>query len=76
MKSSKFKFIFVLVSSVLVFTLISYTSGSTRKVTLFESLISSLTTLPQNGFTYLKSWVSKDTNFLVKLMSLRLKMMN
>lgn len=63
MRGSKFKFIFVLISIILTFVLISYTSGATRKVTLFENIISRLTILPQDGFVYLKKWISNDSSF-------------
>lgn len=71
MKSTKFKFIFVLISIILVFVLISYTSGNTRKVTVIEGLLSSIITLPQNGFAYLRNWVVKDASFFSQIDELK-----
>lgn len=48
---------------IFVFIAIGFTNGNNRKVTIVESIISGAVTLPQKGFTYLKNWVTKDTDF-------------
>lgn len=64
------KFILVLFI-VFIFIIIGFTNGNNRKVTIVESVLSSAVTLPQKGFTYLKNWITKDTDFFAQIDELK-----
>lgn len=54
-----------------IFVIIGFTNGNNRKVTIVESVLSSAVTLPQKGFTYLKNWITKDTDFFAQVEELK-----
>lgn len=70
MRESKFKKFFVIVFIIVVFILIGFTNGNNRKVTVIESVLSELITLPQKGYTYAKNWITKDMDFFKQVKSL------
>ena len=61
--NKKFKNILFWLFIILLFVGISYTNGKNRKVTLVESVFSAVVTLPQKGYTYVKNWMNKDSDF-------------
>ena len=67
MRESKLKKIFVIIFIIIVFILIGFTNGNNRKVTVIETLISELITLPQKGYIYAKNWITKDMDFFKKV---------
>ena len=70
MRESKFKKFFVIVFIIVVFILIGFTNGNNRKVTVIETLISEMITLPQKGYIYAKNWITKDMDFFKQVESL------
>lgn len=70
MRESKLKKIFVIIFIIIVFILIGFTNGNNRKVTVIETLISELITLPQKGYIYAKNWITKDMDFFKQVESL------
>ena len=55
MRESKLKKIFVIIFIIIVFILIGFTNGNNRKVTVIETLISELITLPKKIYIYAKN---------------------
>ena len=61
--NKKFK-VFILIGFIISLLIcISYTNGENRKVTFVESIFSGVISLPQNGYIYLKNWITKDAKF-------------
>lgn len=58
-----FKKILFAIFIIILFICIGYTNGNNRKVTLVESVFSSMISFPQNVYTYLKNWINKDKDF-------------
>lgn len=61
--NKRFKNIILICFIIGLLICIGFTNGENRKVTLVESVFSGIISLPQKGYTYLKSWVSKDAYF-------------
>ncbi|MBQ9313589.1 MAG: rod shape-determining protein MreC [Clostridia bacterium] len=61
--NKKFKNILLIVFIIILFIGIGFTNGNNRKVTLIESIFSSVIMLPQKGYVYAKSWLTKDARF-------------
>lgn len=68
--NKKLKKFFLIVFIIILFVGIGYTNGNNRKVSLIESVFSSIITIPQKGYIYLKSWIMKDSNFFETVDSL------
>lgn len=71
MRESKLKKVFVIVFIIVVFILIGFTNGNNRKVTVIESIVSELITLPQKGYIYAKNWITKDMDFFKQVETLK-----
>lgn len=63
MGKNKLKSFFLIIFIIVLFICIGFTNGNNRKVTIVESFLSGVVTLPQKGYIYAKSWLTKDTNF-------------
>lgn len=63
MFENKFKTFLIIIFIIILFICIGFTNGNNRKVTIVESILSGVITLPQKGYVYAKSWITKDTNF-------------
>ena len=71
MREGKLKKVFLIIFIIVLFIIIGFTNGNNRKVTIVESFLSNIVTLPQNGFTYLKNWITKDTEFFTQVDELK-----
>lgn len=71
MKNSFWKKIINVLAVIILFLGIGLTNGKTREVSAVESFLGSLITIPQNGFTYLKNWFSKNDLFFNDLEELK-----
>ena len=71
--NNKLKNILFIVFIIVLLIGINYTNGNTRKVTLVESIVSGMVTLPQKGYTYLKNWVTKDSDFFPTVEELKVE---
>lgn len=71
MRGERLRKFFLVIFIVFIFILIGFTNGNNRKVTIIESVLSNVVTLPQNGFTYLKNWITKDTDFFAQIDELK-----
>ena len=71
MKNSFWKRFFSIVAVILLFLGIGLTNGKARNVSGVESFLSEIILLPQNGFTYLKNWFSKNEIFFSDIEKLK-----
>ena len=71
MKNSFWKRFFSIVAVILLFLGIGLTNGKARNVSGVESFLSEIIMLPQNGFTYLKNWFSKNEIFFSDIEQLK-----
>ena len=71
MRESKLKKVFLVIFIIVLFMIIGFTNGNNRKVTIVESFLSNIVTFPQKGFTYLKNWITKDTEFFSQVDELK-----
>lgn len=63
MRENKLGKIFKIIFIIIVFVLIGFTNGTNRKVTIVESFVGGVVSIPQKGLTYLKNWFSNDVEF-------------
>lgn len=68
--NNKIKKIFLVIFIIILFVGIGYTNGNSRKVTMIESIFSSIITIPQKGYIYIKNWIMKDSSFFETVDSL------
>lgn len=71
MKNSFWKRLFSIVAVILLFLGIGLTNGKARNVSGVESFLSEIVMIPQNGFTYLKNWFSKNEIFFSDIEKLK-----
>lgn len=71
MKNTVLKRIFIVIAIIVLFWGISLTNGKLRKVSTVESLLGNLIAIPQNGFTYLKNWLSGNEIFFSDIEKLK-----
>lgn len=71
MKNNFWKRFFSIVAVILLFLGIGLTNGKARNVSGVESFLSEIILLPQNGFTYLKNWFSKNELFFSDIEQLK-----
>ncbi len=67
---SKVKRAFLIIFIIILFICIGFTNGKNRRVTMVESILSEIITLPQNAYTYAKSWITNDMKFFNQVESL------
>ena len=61
--NKKIKRILIIVFVIILFIGIGFTNGNNRKVTLVESIITGVITIPQKGYMYVKNWIQNDAQF-------------
>ena len=68
---NKLKKFFLIIFIILLFICIGFTNGNNRKVTIIESILSEIISIPQKGYTYAKSWITNDMNFFKQIEDLQ-----
>lgn len=71
MKKSFFKKFFMTIGVIALFLCIGLTNGVNRNVSAVEALLSSIITIPQNGFKYIENWFSGNEVFFSDLEKLQ-----
>ena len=68
---NKLKKFFLIIFIILLFICIGFTNGNNRKVTIIESILSEIISIPQKGYIYAKSWITNDMNFFKQVEDLQ-----
>ena len=69
-RNNKLKKFLLIIFIVVLFICIGFTNGNNRKVTIVESILSGVVTLPQKGYIYAKNWLGKNTDFFKQVEAL------
>lgn len=71
MKNNFLKQFFIVVAVIIIFLCIGLTNGKNRNVSAIESILSSIITIPQNGFQYIENWISGNDLFFSDIEKLK-----
>lgn len=69
--NKKFKNILLICFIIILLFCIGFTNGENRKVTFVESIFSGIVSMPQKGYIYIKSWITKDAEFFSTIEELK-----
>lgn len=73
MKNNFLKKCFVSIGVILLFLSIGLTNGKNRNVSAVENFLSSIITIPQNGFKYFENWVANNEVFFSDIEKLKIE---
>lgn len=73
MKGNFLKKFFIGIGVIILFLCIGLTNGKNRNVSAIEGFLSSIITIPQNGFKYIENWFSGNNTFFNDIEKLELE---